>query len=99
MSNDQRNVPHFLRVVRSIANVRGAAVPLAAVVTVMAGTYCSAETGVIVTGAGGAGGNASTSTSTGTGGTGTGGNASTSTGTGGSPSASTGVAVMPDGGM
>jgi hypothetical protein len=34
------DAPHFLRVVRSLANVRGAAIPAAAVVvTVVAGVY------------------------------------------------------------
>jgi hypothetical protein len=43
------NVPHFLRVVRALARVRGAAIPVAAVVTtVVAGLHCGpTEHGVV----------------------------------------------------
>ena len=42
MSNSAPKVPHFLRVVRALARVRGAALPLAAVATtVVAGVHLS----------------------------------------------------------
>jgi len=61
MKDSQDSAPHFLRVVRAIARVKGAVVPLAAVTTVVAGLHCTAD-GVTVcplcdaTGAGGSGG-------------------------------------------
>jgi hypothetical protein len=54
-ADDKRDLPHFLRVVRSIANVRTPAVSLAAVfTTVVAGAYCGCSDGLSVTASGGA---------------------------------------------
>ena len=72
MKSDDK-LPHFLRVARSIAGVRGAALPLAAVfTTVVAGVHCgSTHVGDCMgfCGPQGAGG-ASSSSSSGTGGSG-----------------------------
>jgi hypothetical protein len=46
MSDLQPDVPHFLRVVRALARVRGAAIPLAAATTtIVSGVYCGAAHG------------------------------------------------------
>jgi hypothetical protein len=56
MSDATGNTPHFLRVVRALAKVRGTALPLVAVTTVVAGFYSGCSTGRIVSGSGGDGG-------------------------------------------
>ena len=58
MSDARSGLPHFLRVARALARVRGAAVPLAAITTVVAGVHCGAKNGaiyqgVVTTGTGG----------------------------------------------
>ncbi len=46
MNDLHGNVPHFLRVVRALARVRGAVIPLATVATaVVAGFHCGVDTG------------------------------------------------------
>jgi hypothetical protein len=88
---DQGKIPHFLRVVRSIANVRGVAVPLATVfTTVVAGLHCGPNG---ATGEGG-GGTTSSSQSTSSGGD----NGGTSTTSSSSSSGAVGLVAMPDGG-
>lgn len=75
MSDDRQALPHFLRVVRSIANVRGPTVPLAAVFTTVVasagcGPACNGFCGAV--GALGAGGEGTTLQTGTTGMTGTG---------------------------
>jgi hypothetical protein len=50
MSDDRSGLPHFLRVARALARVRGAAVPLAAITTVIAGVHCGHRNGAIYQG-------------------------------------------------
>jgi hypothetical protein len=92
MNDSSPPAPHFLRVVRALARVRDAAIPVAAVTTVFAGVACGAQDGVVAMGIvamdGGNGGATTTSTThTGT----TSSSTSTSLGSGG-------FMVMPDGG-
>jgi hypothetical protein len=82
MKDAPPSAPHFLRVVRALARVRGAAIPLAAVTTVVAGVACGAKNGIVagveIMDDGGTGGDTTTSSTTGV--------------------ASSGVSVMPDSG-
>lgn len=65
MSDATPKAPHFLRVIRAIARVKGAAFPLAAVTTVVAGVHCGdgvAVMGVTAMGGSGTGGGTTTTT-------------------------------------
>lgn len=67
MSENRSSTPHFLRVARALAGVRGVAVPLA-ITTVVAGTYCGCVAGeafIPDPSTGGSGGAASSSSASG----------------------------------
>jgi len=56
MSDKSSKAPHFLRVVRALARVRGAAVPIATVATAIVGSFNCAYGVPAMSGTGGAGG-------------------------------------------
>ena len=67
MNDSESGPPHFLRVARALARVRGAAIPLAAITTVVAGVNCSVDMGVVgFATSSGSGGGAGSSSATGT---------------------------------
>lgn len=71
MSDERASTPHFLRVTRALAGVRDAALPIAAITTVVIGTYAGCANGTVVArgiqvmpeGGGGGDGGASTASS------------------------------------